>query len=37
MKNFIKTILGCDIMGKFIDLTGKTFNRLTVLYKTDKK
>ena len=24
-------------MGKFIDLTGKTFNRLTVLYKTDKK
>ena len=24
-------------MGKFIDLTGKTFNRLTVLYKTDRK
>lgn len=24
-------------MGKFIDLTGKTFNRLTVLYKTEKR
>lgn len=24
-------------MGKFIDLTGQTFNRLTVLYKTDRK
>ena len=24
-------------MGKFIDLTGKTFNRLTVLYKTENK
>ena len=37
MKNFIKIILGDVIMGRFIDLTGQIFNRLTVLYKTNNK
>ena len=34
MKNNYKKEIN---MGKFIDLTGKTFNRLTVLYKTEKR